>query len=349
MMSKLLCTRFTKLIINHFLSTNKSIPRRSSSKLHSSQDDQPITKFSNTVKSDYKFGIEIPDTMISDAIKKLAGYKFYIAKKVESENAKIIDEPEEQHVSPVKSGRGKGFICYVAVTYAEWGQKLKGLIVDDPAVQSLLDLRKGSKASRLESLKQKKQAVVGEGLNKTEESESETDDVDDSDMDLSNDNPHEDDDAAGYGTLLDETLANELTDFMSHPVYTNAQTTTMVHNLEGNPEITSYLSRASEVPLGTHVDVLATKTLLYEMFLDENAHHLSSPPATKTSYPTIYPQPSSLQAKAKKLMQKAKHNMRKINFKKAVAQKFREYDQKLEALTNFNVFEAFEKGVQAKF
>ncbi|GJT86957.1 hypothetical protein Tco_1068674 [Tanacetum coccineum] len=38
----------------------------------------------------------------------------------------------------------------------------------------------------------------------------------------------------------------------------------------------------------------------------------------------------------------------KINFKKVVAQKFREYDQKLEALTNFNVSEAFEKAVQAK-
>ncbi|GJX94889.1 hypothetical protein Tco_0349475 [Tanacetum coccineum] len=60
------------------------------------------------------------------------------------------------------------------------------------------------------------------------------------------------------------------------------------------------------------------------------------------------PQPSSLQAKAKKLMQKAKKNMRKINFKKGVAQKFREYDQKLEALTNFNVSEAFEKAIQAK-
>ncbi|GKE37804.1 hypothetical protein Tco_1461209 [Tanacetum coccineum] len=40
--------------------------------------------------------------------------------------------------------------------------------------------------------------------------------------------------------------------------------------------------------------------------------------------------------------------MRKINFKKEVTQKFREYDQKLEALTNINVFEAFEKIVQAR-
>ncbi|GJX08259.1 hypothetical protein Tco_0196191, partial [Tanacetum coccineum] len=45
---------------------------------------------------------------------------------------------------------------------------------------------------------------------------------------------------------------------------------------------------------------------------------------------------------------KGEKNIRKINFKKAVTQKFREYDQKLEALTNFNVSEAFEKTVQAK-
>ncbi|GKB64110.1 copia protein [Tanacetum coccineum] len=47
-------------------------------------------------------------------------------------------------------------------------------------------------------------------------------------------------------------------------------------------------------------------------------------------------------------MQKAKKNMRKINFKKAVIQKFREYNQKLDALTNFNDSKAFKKAIQAK-
>ncbi|GKG57722.1 hypothetical protein Tco_0587320, partial [Tanacetum coccineum] len=41
---------------------------------------------------------------------------------------------------------------------------LKGLAVEDPVVQSLLDLHKGSKASRLDSLRKKKQPVAGEGL-----------------------------------------------------------------------------------------------------------------------------------------------------------------------------------------
>ncbi|GJT43385.1 hypothetical protein Tco_0952100 [Tanacetum coccineum] len=218
-MSKLLYTRFTKLIIDYLLSLNKSIPRKSNSKLHNSQDDHPITLL-NTTNGDYKFGMEVPDAMISDAIKKKSG----------------------------------------------------------------------------------------------------------------------------------------------HPVYTDAHTTSVVHNQKENPELTSYIS-------------------------DKNAHHIPSPPAKKTPYhtttpessslqakakklmqkakknmrkfnfikaerkfpyPTTTPQPNSLQAKAKKLMQKAKKIMRKINFKKAVVQKFREYDQKLEALINFNVSKAFEKAVQAK-
>ncbi|GJZ49459.1 hypothetical protein Tco_0603649 [Tanacetum coccineum] len=350
-MSKLLYTRFTKLIIDYLLSLNKSIPRRSDSKLHSSQDDHPINKLLNTTNGDYKFGMEVPDAMISDAIKKKAGYKYYMAKKVESEKAKIVDKPEEQHVSLVKSGRGKGFMCYadqvlnvpnklkkdvvsrktrsltiaeeaVVDMYNEWGQKLKVPAVEDPVIQSLLDLWKGSKASRLASLRQK-----SNNSEKSEESANETDDADEPDMDLFDDNAHGDDDAARYGvfmpnkstttpnptylsltvtsslldfiqTLLDESPANELTDFMSHPMYSDAQTTTVVHNLEGNPELTSYISGAFKVPLGTHVD--------------------------------------------------AKKNMRNFNFKKEVAHKFKEYDQKVEALTNFNVFKAFEIVVQTK-
>nr|GEU49503.1 DNA-directed DNA polymerase [Tanacetum cinerariifolium] len=178
-----------------------------------------------------------------------------------------------------------------------------------------------------------------------EESENETDDVDEYDIDLSDDNLNGDDDAARYGVfmhnkstatpnstylsptvtsssldfiqaLLDDTPANELMNFMSYIMYSNTQTTSVVHNPEGNPELTSYISGASEVPLGTHVDVLATKTLVQEMFPDENAYHLSSLPKTKTSYLATYTQPSSLQAKAKKLMQKAKKNMRKITSKR---------------------------------
>ncbi|GKA81373.1 hypothetical protein Tco_0788065 [Tanacetum coccineum] len=201
------------------------------------------------VKDDYNFGMEIPDSMISNAIKKSTGYNYYMAKKKESTKDKIIDEPEEQHVSPIKSGRGKGSMCYgdqavnvpkkdvvprkiryltiaeeiVVDIYVEWGQNLKVPVVEDPVVQSLLDLQKGSKTSRPKSLKQKKQSIIEERPSKahnkhyayldtnsdailyslcSEESEDETDDADDSDMDLSDDNPQGNDDATGFGVFM---------------------------------------------------------------------------------------------------------------------------------------------------
>nr|GEU82623.1 hypothetical protein [Tanacetum cinerariifolium] len=155
--------------------------------------------------------------MISDAIMKLAGYKYYMAKKVESENVKIVDESEEQHVSLVKSRRGKGFMYYDTNS--------------DAIIYSL-------------------------SSNKTKENANETNDADESDIDISDDNLDEDDDVAGYEvvmhtkstttpnstylsltvisssldfiqTLLDETPSNELTDFISHPMYNDAQTTSV--------------------------------------------------------------------------------------------------------------------------
>ncbi|GJW89977.1 hypothetical protein Tco_0167530 [Tanacetum coccineum] len=251
-MSKLLYTRFTKLIINYLLSLNKSIPRKSDSN---------------------------SDAMISDAIKKKEGYKYYMAKKVESKKGKIIDEREEQHVSPIKSGRGKGFMCYgdhvanvpnklkkdvvprktrsltiaeealvgelansisiqephaqqrrrsqlrinsqtdeaVADMYNEWEPKLKGPTVEDPAVQSLLDLWKGSKASRLENTNSDA-TLYSSSSDKLEESANETDDDDESDMDLSNDNLHGDDDDARFKTWVNPSasyLANPNTSMRS--------------------------------------------------------------------------------------------------------------------------------------
>ncbi|GJS23805.1 hypothetical protein Tco_0452437 [Tanacetum coccineum] len=358
-MSKLMYTRFTKLIINHFLSCNKRIPRRFDSDMHRKGQDLPLTKLTNTVKGTYIFGMEIPDTMIDDAFKKSARYKYYRTKKAESKKVKAAKEPEEQHVSLVKSGKGKGYICLgnqevnvpnafkkndmprktrsltvsdniveepVAVElaksislkdqrrqqrdimtqltinsqidkdvedkYTKWGQTCKGPIVEDPDTQSLLYLRKGPKASRLESLKQAKQAVTREGssaahnkyyefenisaidsdatqdsyhLNTDEERNYETDDSDDFDMDLFEDEPKGDDDTARFGvfvynksteplkstylnptvtissleyiqSLLNDPPANELTDFLSNPVYTDAHTTSVVANPEGNPE-----------------------------------------------------------------------------------------------------------------
>ncbi|GJZ27598.1 hypothetical protein Tco_0572245, partial [Tanacetum coccineum] len=152
-------------------------------------------------------------------------------------------------------------------TYAEWGHKLKGPAVDDLAVQSFAAHNK-----YYASLDTDSDAILySSSSDKIKESANEIDDADESDMDLSDDNRNGDDGIARYRvfmhnkstttpnstylslavtsssldfiqTFLDETLANELIDFMNHPVYTNAQTTSVVHNPKGNPELTSYIS-----------------------------------------------------------------------------------------------------------
>nr|GEW99988.1 hypothetical protein [Tanacetum cinerariifolium] len=219
-MSKLLYTRFTKLIIDYILSHNKSIPCISNSKLHNSLDDQPITKLLNTNNGDYKFGMEVPDATISDAIQK-----------------KVRLESLRQKKKPV-AGKGS------SITHNKYYDSSDN---DSDAT------------------------LYYSSLDKIEESANETNDADEFDMDLSNDNPHGDNDAIistvtsfsldFIQTMQDETPTNELINFMSHAVYTDSQTTSVVHNPERNAKLTNYISGASEVPFATHINVLATKTL----------------------------------------------------------------------------------------
>ncbi|GJV74540.1 hypothetical protein Tco_1506124 [Tanacetum coccineum] len=306
-------------------------------------------------------------------------------KRIKSEKAKLVEEPKEQNISTVRSGKGKGYMHLedqeVNVTSAfkknDVARKTRSLTIADNivkvpvAVELVKSIRFEDQPNRLESLKQATQAVGGEGSSGTHNkyyqfenisaadseatqdslrsntNEERDDETDDSDMDLSEDEPKGGDDAIRFGvfvynkcieplkstclnpivttlsleyiqSLLNEPLANELTNFLSNPVYTDAHTTSVVANPDGNPE---------------------------EMFPDEAFHHISFPPA---NIQVKDPQPRSLQAKVKKLMQKAKKNMRKINFKRAVTQRFKEYDQKLEALTSINVSEAIDKAVHAK-
>nr|GFA31524.1 hypothetical protein [Tanacetum cinerariifolium] len=213
-MSKLIYTRFTKLIIDHFLSCNRSIPRRSDAELHSEGQDSPLTKLINTVDK--------------------------------SKKGEAAKEPKKPHVSPVRSESRKRLYAFsieeqqrqqrkimtqLTIAYAEWGHKLKGLVIKDPSAQSLLDLHRGSKESRLESLRQEKQLFGGEGSSvaydkycefkdvsaidsdatqgssrsdTNEEKEDETNDSNDSDTDLSDDEPKgdNDDNDAGFSVFM---------------------------------------------------------------------------------------------------------------------------------------------------
>ncbi|GJR57008.1 hypothetical protein Tco_1499170, partial [Tanacetum coccineum] len=229
-MSKLLYTHFIKLIIDYFLSCNKNIPRRSDSEMHNEGDDSPITKLPNTVKGTYMFRMEIPNTMINDAFKKSARYKYYKVKKAESEKEKAAEEPEVQNKSPVISGRGKGYM-----RLGDYEANVPKMFKKDvvPRKTRSLTVAKERVAVELaKSISIQEQRTQKRRRNTSEESANETDDADNSDMDLTDDEPKGDDDTA------------------SNPVYTDAHTTSAVHNLEGNPEVRSFLSGASEVPFG---------------------------------------------------------------------------------------------------
>ncbi|GJT63568.1 hypothetical protein Tco_1015048 [Tanacetum coccineum] len=67
--------------------------------MHSEEHDLLLSKLINTIDGEFKFGIEIPDTMINDAIKEPAGYKYYKIKKDQSKEDNAEKEPEEQNVN----------------------------------------------------------------------------------------------------------------------------------------------------------------------------------------------------------------------------------------------------------
>nr|GEW69698.1 hypothetical protein [Tanacetum cinerariifolium] len=167
--------------------------------LHSSQDDQPITNLLSTTNGDYKFGLEVLDVMISDAIKKKLGYMYYMAKKVEMNAPNKL----KKDAVPRKT---------ISLTIA------KETAVDGDNDATRYGVFMHNKSTATPNSTYLSLTVTSSSLDFIQ-------------------------------TLLDETLANELMDFMSHPVHTDAQTTLVVHNLEGNPELTSYISGASKVPL----------------------------------------------------------------------------------------------------
>ncbi|GKD70586.1 hypothetical protein Tco_1324676 [Tanacetum coccineum] len=79
--------------------------------MHSEEHDSLLSKMINTVDGEFKFGMEIPYTIINDAIKQLVRYKYYMIKKGQSEEDNDEEESEEQVVSRAGRGRGKGYMC----------------------------------------------------------------------------------------------------------------------------------------------------------------------------------------------------------------------------------------------
>ncbi|GKC24023.1 hypothetical protein Tco_1026173 [Tanacetum coccineum] len=73
--------RFTKIIINYFLSQHKSLPKRQGSYVNTIKDDGVLgrLKFGSKGKDYQVYGLAIPDTMLTDEIKISDTYQTFLA------------------------------------------------------------------------------------------------------------------------------------------------------------------------------------------------------------------------------------------------------------------------------
>ncbi|GJV79554.1 hypothetical protein Tco_1515424 [Tanacetum coccineum] len=73
--------RFTKVIINHFLSLHKSIPKRLTLGLHTIKDDGVLNrlKFVRIGEDFQEYGLAIPDTMLTEEIEQSEANQAFIA------------------------------------------------------------------------------------------------------------------------------------------------------------------------------------------------------------------------------------------------------------------------------
>nr|GEZ12406.1 hypothetical protein [Tanacetum cinerariifolium] len=140
-----------------------------------------------------------------------------MAKRVESEKAKIVNKPKEQHVSPIKSGRGKGFMCYGdqvanvpnklkkdvvprkirSLTIAEEaviGELANFISIQEPHFQRCRSIQLTIDSQTDESVADMYNEYGQKLKDESEESAKENDDADESNMDLPDVNPHGDDD-----------------------------------------------------------------------------------------------------------------------------------------------------------
>ncbi|GKB52563.1 hypothetical protein Tco_0903316 [Tanacetum coccineum] len=90
------CPRFTKVIINHFLSIHKFVPKALPSGLHIITDDGVLSrmKFVRIGEDVQEYGRENPDAMLTDAIKQSENYKAFISYSI--------------GLVPLKKTKGKG-------------------------------------------------------------------------------------------------------------------------------------------------------------------------------------------------------------------------------------------------
>nr|GEW39714.1 hypothetical protein [Tanacetum cinerariifolium] len=99
--------RFTKVIINHFISKDKTISMRNKINLHTSRNDSLLgtLKFVFKIEDSQKYGELILDGMINQDIKKSKAYKTYYGVVIRDTPGVSMSKKKK---APAKADRGKG-------------------------------------------------------------------------------------------------------------------------------------------------------------------------------------------------------------------------------------------------
>ncbi|GJT41406.1 hypothetical protein Tco_0941271 [Tanacetum coccineum] len=89
--------RFTKVIINHFMSKDQSIPRRNKVDWHLAKDDPVLTimRFIPKHETIQKYGAILPNTLTNQAIKESDAYKTYY----DFATRKVIPKPKKEEAT----------------------------------------------------------------------------------------------------------------------------------------------------------------------------------------------------------------------------------------------------------
>ncbi|GJT47125.1 hypothetical protein Tco_0955840, partial [Tanacetum coccineum] len=135
--------RFTKVIISHFISKDKTISMRNMINLHTIHDDTLLgtLKFVSKTQDCQQYGALIPDDMINQDVKDFKAYKTYYWKSYSQESKEksttmpttgvaIRNTPSEsvpKKKTPAKVDRGKGIDLLSDVTLRKAAQLKKTL------------------------------------------------------------------------------------------------------------------------------------------------------------------------------------------------------------------------------
>ncbi|GKD43084.1 hypothetical protein Tco_1267729, partial [Tanacetum coccineum] len=120
--------RFTKVIINFFMTKDSSIPRRNRVNWHFARDDPMFTTIKVVSRHDYTqlYGAIFPDELTNEAIKDFESYKEYYTKTPPTTKGKRLKtsgkaaKPTKKK-QPAKTSKAKGLtvLSEVALTEAE--------------------------------------------------------------------------------------------------------------------------------------------------------------------------------------------------------------------------------------